>query len=85
MGIRPDMATYAKSLANGYPLAAIGGRREIMSIIGHGVSQGGTFTNNKPGVAATYATLNLLKTKPILQTIQQRGSRPGRAREIRGE
>jgi glutamate-1-semialdehyde 2,1-aminomutase len=75
MGIRPDMATYAKSLANGYPLAAIGGRREIMSIIGHGVSQGGTFTNNKPGVAATYATLNLLKTKPILQTIQQRGGR----------
>jgi glutamate-1-semialdehyde 2,1-aminomutase len=75
MGIRPDMATYAKSLANGYPLAAIGGRREIMSIIGHGVSQGGTFTNNKTGVAATYATLNLLKTKPILQTIQQRGAR----------
>jgi glutamate-1-semialdehyde 2,1-aminomutase len=75
MGIRPDMATYAKSLANGYPLAAIGGRREIMSIIGHGVSQGGTFTNNKPGVAATYATLNLLKTKPILTTIQQRGGR----------
>jgi glutamate-1-semialdehyde 2,1-aminomutase len=75
MGIRPDMATYAKSLANGYPLAAIGGRREIMSTIGHGVAQGGTFTNNKTGVAATYATLNLLKTRPILQTIQQRGGR----------
>lgn len=75
MGIRPDMATYAKSLANGYPLAAIGGRREIMSIIGHGVAQGGTFTNNKTGVAATYATLNLLKKGPILRTIQQRGTR----------
>ena len=75
LGIRPDMATYAKSLANGYPLAAIGGRREIMSIIGHGVSQGGTFTNNKPGVAAAYATLNLLKTKPILKAIGQRGGR----------
>lgn len=75
MGIKPDMATYAKSMANGYPLGAIGGRREIMSIIGHGVSQGGTFTNNKTGVAATYATLNLLKTKPILKTIAQRGGR----------
>jgi glutamate-1-semialdehyde 2,1-aminomutase len=75
MGIKPDMATYAKSMANGYPLGAIGGRREIMSIIGHGVSQGGTFTNNKTGVAATYATLNLLKTKPILKTIGQRGGR----------
>ena len=50
--IRPDLATYAKAFANGYPLAAFGGKKEIMSIIGHGVAQGGTFTNNKPGVAA---------------------------------
>jgi glutamate-1-semialdehyde 2,1-aminomutase len=74
-GIRPDIATYAKALGNGYPIAAFGGKREIMSIIGHGVSQGGTYTNNKPGVAAAYATLNLLKTKPILESIQKRGRR----------
>jgi glutamate-1-semialdehyde 2,1-aminomutase len=74
-GIRPDLATYAKAMGNGYPIAAFGGRREIMSIIGHGVSQGGTYTNNKPGVAAAYATLNLLKTKPILESIQKRGRR----------
>ncbi|HUH96736.1 MAG TPA: guanitoxin biosynthesis PLP-dependent transaminase GntE [Anaerolineales bacterium] len=74
-GIRPDLATYAKALGNGYPIAAFGGRREIMSIIGHGVSQGGTYTNNKPGVAAAYATLKLLKTEPILESIQKRGTR----------
>lgn len=74
-GIRPDLATYAKALGNGYPVAAFGGRRDIMSIIGHGVSQGGTYTNNKPGVAAAYATLRLLKEKPILKTIQARGKR----------
>lgn len=74
-GIRPDMATYAKALGNGYPVAAFGGRREIMSIIGHGVAQGGTYTNNKPGVAAAFATLKLLKEKPILNTIQKRGRR----------
>jgi glutamate-1-semialdehyde 2,1-aminomutase len=73
--IKPDLATYAKALGNGYPIAAFGGRREIMSIIGHGVSQGGTYTNNKPGVAAAYATLKLLKTKPILESIQRRGKR----------
>ena len=73
--IKPDLATYAKALGNGYPIAAFGGRREIMSIIGHGVSQGGTYTNNKPGVAAAYATLKLLKTKPILELIQKRGKR----------
>ena len=50
--IKPDLATYAKALGNGYPVAAFGGKKEIMSIIGHGVAQGGTYTNNKPGVAA---------------------------------
>ena len=75
LGIKPDLATYAKALGNGYPIAALGGRREIMSNIGHGVGQGGTFTNNKPGVAAALATLKLLRDKPILRSIASRGSR----------
>jgi glutamate-1-semialdehyde 2,1-aminomutase len=75
LGIVPDMATYAKSMANGYPLAAFGGKREIMSIIGHGVGHGGTFTNNKPGVAAAFATLRLLQEKPVLRSIRERGTR----------
>lgn len=73
--LKPDLATYAKALGNGYPIAAFGGKKEIMSIIGQGVAQGGTYTNNKPGVAGAYATLSLLKSKPILKTIQQRGQR----------
>ena len=74
-GIHPDLATYAKALGNGYPVAAFGGSREIMSIIGHGVAQGGTYTNNKAGIAAAYATLKLLQTKPILKSIEARGKR----------
>ena len=74
-GIRPDLVTYAKALGNGYPIAAFGGRKEIMSIIGQGVAQGGTYTNNKPGVAGAYATLSLLKSQPILKTIEKRGQR----------
>src|SRR5687768_4834079 len=73
--IKPDLVTYAKALGNGYPVAAFGGKREIMSIIGQGVAQGGTYTNNKPGIAGAYATLTLLKTKPILKSIEKRGQR----------
>ena len=73
--IQPDLATYAKALGNGYPIAAFGGRREIMSIIGHGVAQGGTYTNNKVGVAAAYATLKILRERPILRSISERGRR----------
>jgi glutamate-1-semialdehyde 2,1-aminomutase len=74
-GVKPDLATYAKALGNGYPAAAFGGKREIMSIIGHGVSQGGTYTNNKPGVAAAYATLKILQREPVFESIQGRGQR----------
>ena len=73
--IKPDLATYAKAMGNGYPVAALGGKREIMEVIGRGVSQGGTYTNNKPGVAAAYATLDLIQNQPILQTIDKRGRR----------
>lgn len=73
--IQPDLATYAKAIANGYPLAAFGGKKEIMSIIGQGVSQGGTYTNNKPGVAAARATLELIRTQRVLQSIAKRGER----------
>src|SRR5512142_1987445 len=73
--LQPDLATYAKALGNGYPIAAFGGRREIMSIVGHGVAQGGTYTNNKVGVAAAYATLKILQERPILRSIEQRGRR----------
>jgi len=74
-GILPDMATYAKAMGNGYPIAAFGGKKEIMSIIGHGVAQGGTYTNNKPGVAAGYVTLSTLQQQPIIETINKRGQR----------
>lgn len=71
--IKPDLATYAKALGNGYPVAAFGGKRDIMSIVGQGVAQGGTYTNNKPGVAGAYATLSLLKSGPILKSIERLG------------
>lgn len=73
--IKPDLATYAKALGNGYPVAAFGGKKEIMGIIGHGVAQGGTYTNNKPGIAGAYATLSILKEQPVIKTIDKRGQR----------
>jgi glutamate-1-semialdehyde 2,1-aminomutase len=71
----PDIATYAKALGNGFPIAAFGGKEEIMSIIGKGVAQGGTYTNNKPGVAGAYATLKIIKEQPVLETIELNGKK----------
>ncbi len=73
--LKPDLATYAKALGNGYPVAAFGGKKEIMSIIGHGVSQGGTYTNNKPGIAGAWATLKTMQREPVFETLEKRGTR----------
>jgi glutamate-1-semialdehyde 2,1-aminomutase len=74
-GIRPDLTIYAKALGNGYPVAAYGGRREIMDLVGDGVSQGGTFSGNSLSAAAVDVTLEILQSQPVLEHIAQNGQR----------
>ncbi len=75
-GVKADLATYAKAMANGYPLAAIAGMDEVMSVIEPGkVSMGGTYCGNIPGAAAADATLEILEKQDILGSIGQRGER----------
>jgi glutamate-1-semialdehyde 2,1-aminomutase len=75
-GVKGDLMTYAKSLANGYPLAAFGGKREVMSVIEPGkVAQGGTYCGNGVGTAAALATLDILENSDTLDVIAKRGQR----------
>ena len=60
-GITPDLATYAKAMGNGYPAAAFGGRREVMSVLPDKVSHGGTYAGNRVAAAAAVKTLTILK------------------------
>jgi glutamate-1-semialdehyde 2,1-aminomutase len=72
-GIRPDLATYAKAMGNGYPAAAFGGRREIMELLPSKVSHGGTFAGNRVAAAAAVATLEIIRDTPALETIRRTG------------
>lgn len=74
-GVIPDISTYAKSLGNGYPVAAFGGKREVMDVVGSGVSHGGTFSANGISMAAAKAVLETLDTEPILADMAKRGQR----------
>jgi glutamate-1-semialdehyde 2,1-aminomutase len=74
-GIRPDLATYAKALGNGYPAAAFGGRREVMSVLPDKVSHGGTYVGNRVAAAAAVSTLSIIRDTDALATIHDTGRR----------
>jgi len=74
-GVQADLVTYAKAMANGFPLAAIGGKREVMSVVGRGVSHGGTYCGNAVGVAAADATLAILEDGQVLKAIDAQGNK----------
>ena len=74
-GIKPDLATYAKAMGNGYPAAAFGGREEVMSVLPDKVSHGGTYAGNRVAAAATVKTLTILKETDALETVHETGRR----------
>ncbi|HOU29609.1 MAG TPA: glutamate-1-semialdehyde 2,1-aminomutase, partial [Thermoleophilia bacterium] len=59
--VMPDLTTMAKGLGGGFPVAAIGGTREVMSMIAEGrYSHSGTYNANVVQCAAVSATMDLL-------------------------
>ena len=74
MGVQADLCTFAKSIANGYPMSVVAGKREIMSKIGDGVAHGGTYTAHAVSLGAAEKTLEILDETPALETIAQYGT-----------
>jgi glutamate-1-semialdehyde 2,1-aminomutase len=74
-GIRPDIGTFAKAMGNGYPAAAFGGRRDIMSQLPDKVSHGGTYAGNRVAAAAAVKTLEIIRDTDALATIHATGRR----------
>jgi glutamate-1-semialdehyde 2,1-aminomutase len=63
-GVRPDLTTLGKIIGGGYPLAAFGGRADVMSVFdarrSGSISHGGTFNGSPVAAAAGLATLREL-------------------------
>jgi glutamate-1-semialdehyde 2,1-aminomutase len=73
-GIQADLAAYAKAMGNGFPVSAVAGREAIMAVVEPGrVAHGGTYCGNVVAASAAAATLEILETEPVLETIAANG------------
>jgi len=71
-GIRPDILTMAKSIADGIPLSGVMGRPEVMD--GPGPSQiGGTYVGNPLGTVAGNAVLDVFEAEDLLGQARRQG------------
>jgi glutamate-1-semialdehyde 2,1-aminomutase len=72
-GITPDMSAFGKVIGGGMPIAAFGGRKEVMqklSPLGN-VYQAGTLSGNPVAVAAGMATLKLTRAPGFYEGLEK--------------
>ena len=74
LGVTPDLAVFAKSLAGGFPIGAVVGKRAIMQLAADGsVLHGGSFNGHTASMAAGLATLEELSRAGIYERMEARG------------
>ena len=71
-GVVPDLITTAKSLAGGYPIAALIGRAELMDAVPPG-GLGGTYAGNPVACAAALAVLDVIEKEGLLERSLRQG------------
>lgn len=72
-GVIPDLATFGKGLANGYPVSAVAGRADIMRLMEE-IFFSFTFGGEALSLAAALATMNKLQAEPVISTIRETGT-----------
>ena len=74
-GVTPDITILGKALANGFAVAAIVGKEDIMNFISTGkVMHAGTYNSQSVSMAVTVATLKLLKSEIPYELINNSGN-----------
>jgi len=73
-GITPDLATFGKGLANGYPVSAVAGKSEMMRLMEE-VFFSFTFGGETLSLAASLATMKKLQREPVIETMRTIGGK----------
>jgi glutamate-1-semialdehyde 2,1-aminomutase len=60
LGVKPDLCTFGKAMAGGFPIACLAGRADLMEMLTAGVNHSGTYNANLLVTAASIACLDRL-------------------------
>jgi glutamate-1-semialdehyde 2,1-aminomutase len=74
LGMRPDLVTYGKVIGGGFPVAAYGGRKDLMELVAPvgPVYQAGTLSANPVGMRAGLATLQKLEATNAYDYLEEK-------------
>jgi glutamate-1-semialdehyde 2,1-aminomutase len=73
-GVVPDLATFGKGMANGYPVSAVAGRADIMKLLEE-VFFSFTFGGEALSLAAAKATMDKLRREPVTARLAEQGGK----------
>src|SRR5215475_6641032 len=77
LGTRPDLVTYGKVIGGGFPVAAYGGRKDLLELVAPSgpVYQAGTLSANPVGVRSGLATLRKIERVNAYAQLEDRAGR----------
>lgn len=73
-GVVPDIVTMGKPMGNGYPVAGIVVRRDIVESFGRDMRYFNTFGGNTVAIAAAQATLDVIQSEGLMENAAKLGS-----------
>ena len=73
-GVKPDLSTFGKAMANGYPISALVGKEEVMKTMEKDVFVSSTFFPNSLEMAAALKCIEILEREKVTEVMWERGT-----------
>ena len=73
-GVTPDLSSFGKGLANGYPISVIAGRGDVMKLMEE-IFFSFTFGGEALSLAASLAVLEKMQTQPVIEALASQGKK----------
>lgn len=74
-GVTPDLSVFGKAMGNGYPIGAVVGKKDYMSVIADKVFISSTFFPNSLEQIASLKTIEMLERDKVLDVIEEKGKK----------